>query len=316
MVITPTRNVQPGALLTELRPVVEDELKRHLRQAKEWLPYQYIPFGRGEDYEGAAGGRAWSPEQATISPEIAAAIAVNLLTEDNLPSYHFELATLYGRGGPWGEWVHRGTAEEARHSQAIRDYLLVSRACDPVTLERERMAHMSNGFGNSHPGDPLATLAYVSFQELATRVSHRNVSGAVDDFVGKQLFARIAADENLHMLFYRSMLGAALDLAPEQTMRAIVRVVTGFRMPGHDLPAFRRRAVQIALAGIYDLRQHLDRVLMPVLCHWNVWDRPLGPSGERAREALDLFLVDLDRQASRFEERRAAHLARRAAHSN
>ncbi len=111
---------------------------------------------------------------------MATALAVNLLTEDNLPSYHFEIAVLFGRDGAWGEWVHRWTAEEGRHGQAIRDYLLVTRACDPIALERERMVHMADGFVNIHGHDPIHSIAYVSFQELATRVSHRNVGRATE----------------------------------------------------------------------------------------------------------------------------------------
>jgi acyl-[acyl-carrier-protein] desaturase len=39
---------------------------------------------------------------------------VNLLTEDNLPSYHAVLAKIMGRDGAWGQWVGRWTAEENR----------------------------------------------------------------------------------------------------------------------------------------------------------------------------------------------------------
>jgi acyl-[acyl-carrier-protein] desaturase len=52
---------------------------------------------------------------------------------------------------------------------------------------------------------------------------------------------------------------------------------------------------------------------MPVLNHWRVWDRELGPDGEKARLELDAFLDEIDAAASRFEERRDARLARRAA---
>ena len=51
------------------------------------------------------------------SPPIAQiAFEVNLLTEDNLPSYHREIADAFGRDGAWGTWVHRWTAEEGRHA--------------------------------------------------------------------------------------------------------------------------------------------------------------------------------------------------------
>ena len=302
-----------AALLIELEQVVERELERHLKHAKEWFPHEYIPWDLGRNYAGVLDGEAWSREQSTVSPEVATALAVNLLTEDNLPSYHFEIAVLFGRQGAWGEWVHRWTAEEGRHGQAIRDYLLVTRACDPVELERERMVHMSDGFTNTNSGDAIASIAYVAFQELATRVSHRNVGKATGDPVGEALFSRIATDENLHMVFYRSLLAAALELDPDATMGAITEVVKTFQMPGYDLPGFGRKSLQIANAGIYDIRQHRDAVVLPVLRHWNIWDRSFGAAGEQARESLDAFLVDLDIAATRFEERREARLARKAA---
>lgn len=308
--MTVTEPLTDDALLTELEPVVEAELNRHLAQAKEWMPHQYVPWTEGRNYEGPLGGEAWSPSQSRVSPAVATALAVNLLTEDNLPSYHFEIAVLFGRDRAWGEWVHRWTAEEGRHGQAIRDYLLVTRACDPIALERERMVHMSDGFRNDNPGDAIASIAYVSFQELATRVSHRNVGKATGDPIGENLFARIAADENLHMVFYRRLLEASLELAPDRTMRAITEVVRTFQMPGYDLPGFGRKALQIAMAGIYDLRQHRDNVVLPVLRFWNVWEREFGAEGEKARMELDAVLTDVDIAASRFTERRDARMAR------
>ncbi len=57
---------------------------------------------------------------------------------------------------------------------------------------------------------------YVSFQELATRVSHRNTGKACDDPIADQLLQRVSADENLHMIFYRDVSAAGLDIAPNQ----------------------------------------------------------------------------------------------------
>ena len=177
--------------------------------------------------------------------------------------------------------MHRWTAEEGRHGIAIRDYLTVTRAVDPVALERARMDHMSAGYANVHGDEVLHSLAYVAFQELATRISHRNTGKATGDPVAEQLLARVAADENLHMVFYRNLLSAAFELAPTQAMRAVADVVADFQMPGADIEGFGRKAVAIALAGIYDLRQHRDEVLQPVLRQWDV----VGPyrPGRRGR---------------------------------
>ena len=302
------------ALLTELEPVVEKNLDRHLSLAKEWFPHEYVPWSEGRTFDGPLGGDAWSPEDSTL-PEVArTALIVNLLTEDNLPSYHHEIATLFGRDGAWGTWVHRWTAEEGRHGTAIRDYLTVTRAVDPVALERARMVHMSAGYQNVHDQEMLHSLAYVSFQELATRISHRNTGRATGDPTCEALLARVAADENLHMVFYRNLLGAAFELAPSQAMRAVADVLANFQMPGVGIDGFARKSVAIALAGIYDLRQHRDEVVMPVLRQWNLFDvTGLNADGEAARDQIAAHLDTLETQASRFEERRAARAARTAA---
>ncbi len=299
-------------LLTQLEPVVEKELNRHIAQAKNWYPHDYIPWDEGTNFA-HLGGDDWTPEQKRFSEAARTSLIINLLTEDNLPSYHHEIASIFGRDGAWGEWVGRWTAEEGRHGTAIRDYLVVTRAVDPVALEDARMTHMQEGFQAIHPGI-LAGLSYVSFQELATRVSHRNTGIATGDPIAEALLQRIALDENLHMIFYRNLLAAALEIAPDPTMVAIMQSVRDFAMPGHGIDGFQRKAVEIAVAGIYDLKQHRDEVLMPVLRKWRIFDRnDFGPEGESAREELAQILADMDTNVNRFEERRDALRARLAA---
>jgi acyl-[acyl-carrier-protein] desaturase len=301
-------------LLLQLEPVVEANLNRHLNQATEWFPHEYVPWSEGSDFDGVLGGEPWAPEQSKLSEVARTSLVVNLLTEDNLPSYHHEIATLFGRDGAWGTWVHRWTAEEGRHGIAIRDYLLATRAVDPVALERARMVHMSAGYANAHDDEALHSIAYVSFQELATRISHRNTGRYSGDPVCEQLLARVAQDENLHMVFYRNLLAGALEVAPNETMRAITDVVASFQMPGHGIENFGRKAAQMALAGIYDLRIHHNEVVMPVLRNLKVLDlEGLTGDGAQARDELAAFMAGLDAQATRFEERREANRQRVAA---
>jgi acyl-[acyl-carrier-protein] desaturase len=297
-------------LLRELEPTVETNLNRHLATAKEWFPHEYVPWSQGRDFDGVLGGQAWELEQSQLPDVARTSLIVNLLTEDNLPSYHHEIATTFGRDGAWGTWVHRWTAEEGRHGIAIRDYLLTTRAVDPIALERARMQHMQGGFSHDN-GGVLDSIAYVSFQELATRVAHRNTGRISGDPICDQLLAKVAADENLHMLFYRNLLTAAFDVAPNQTMRAVCDVVRDFQMPGHTIENFGRKSVQIAMAGIYDLRIHHDEVVAPILRQLRVFEREgLTGDGEKARQELSEFLTGLDAVASRFEAKREAAKAR------
>jgi acyl-[acyl-carrier-protein] desaturase len=301
-------------LITELEPVVAKELDRHLASAKEWMPHEFVPWSAGRDFDGPLGGEAWDPAQSRMTPTARTALVVNLLTEDNLPSYHREIYNSFGTDGAWGTWIGRWTAEEGRHGTAIRDYLLTTRSVDPVALERERVTHMTNGFTTTYELDMIHTVAYVSFQELATRISHRNTGRYTADPLCDQLLARIAADENLHMVFYRNLLKAALEIAPDQTIKAIWDVVETFQMPGSGIDRFARRSLEIAMAGIYDLRIHHDEVLAPVLKFWRIFElEGLSSEAEAARGKLAAFLQGLDVKAARFEEKRAAQQARKAA---
>jgi acyl-[acyl-carrier-protein] desaturase len=82
-------------------------------------------------------------------------------------------------------------------------------------------------------------------------------------------------------------------------------------MPGTDIPGFQRKAVEMAVAGIYDLRLHRDDVVAPVLRFWKLFDiEGLGAEGEQARLELDAFMDDLDKQAARFEDKRDTLKAR------
>lgn len=311
MSTTPITQTQ---MLLELEPVVEENLNRHIKVAKEWFPHEYVPWSDGRNFDGILGGDAWAVEDSKVSDVARSALIVNLLTEDNLPSYHHEIAVLFGRDAAWGDWVHRWTAEEGRHGIAIRDYLLTTRAVDPIQLERLRMDHMATGYVSLHSQDLVRSLAYVSFQELATRVSHRNTGKLTNDPVADQLLTRVAADENLHMIFYRNLLAAALEVSPNETMVAINDVVQTFQMPGSDIAGFQRKAVEMAIAGVYDIRQHRDEVVMPVLRFWKIFElEGLNAEGEKARSELADFMDGLEKQALKFEDKRDALQARMAA---
>lgn len=300
----------PRDLLTELEPAAERLLNRHLGMAQEWFPHDFIPYSLGRDFD----KEPWTPDQPRLTGVAQIAFEVNLLTEDNLPSYHREIHRMFGRGdGPWINWVNRWTAEEGRHAIVLRDYLVVTRNIDPYALERSRMNQLQMAYDHDDRGNVLRGIAYVAFQELATRISHRNTGRYSSDPVADRIMVRIAADENLHMVFYRDLLSEAIKIDPSAAVHAIADEVVGFQMPGAGMENFTRKAAQMAKAGIYDLRVHHDEVVWPLLNHWRVFDLDgLDPSAEMRRAELRAFLTDLDKQATRLEERRARTLGRDA----
>ncbi|MBE5430936.1 hypothetical protein E3G47_002524 [Mycobacteroides abscessus] len=306
-------------LLYELESVVEENVHRHLGVTKDWNPHDYVPWSEGKNYK-ALGGQDWDPEQSKLSEVAKIAMITNLLTEDNLPSYHREIAMNFTMDGPWGTWVNRWTAEENRHGIAIRDYLVVTRSVDPVELEKLRIAQMTIGFspGQNRQNIPFSeslfdSVVYVTFQELATRVSHRNTGKACAEPVADELLKRISTDENLHMIFYRNMVSAGLEIAPNQAVKAVHKVLDNFTMPGYTIPGFRRNAVTIATGGVYDPQSHLDEVVMPVLRKWRIFERDdITGEGEWYREDLARVVTDLKKTSADFEEVKAKYLERQA----
>ncbi|MBF9521565.1 acyl-ACP desaturase [Mycobacteroides chelonae] len=306
-------------LLHELEPVVEENVHRHLGVTKDWNPHDYVPWSEGKNYK-ALGGQDWDPEQSKLSEVAKVAMITNLLTEDNLPSYHREIAMNFTMDGPWGTWVNRWTAEENRHGIAIRDYLVVTRSVDPIELEKLRIAQMTSGFspGQNRQNIPFSeslfdSVVYVTFQELATRVSHRNTGKACAEPIADELLKRISTDENLHMIFYRNMVTAGLEIAPNQAVKAVHKVLDNFTMPGYTIPGFRRNAVTIATGGVYDPQSHLDEVVLPVLRKWRIFERDdINGEAEWYREDLARIVGDLRKTSEDFEEVKAKYLERQA----
>jgi acyl-[acyl-carrier-protein] desaturase len=265
-----------------------------------------VPYDEGRTF---ADGVAWTESDSALelTPAMRSALFVNLLTEDNLPYYFRDVERLFGATGAWGDWSRRWTAEEGRHSIVIRDFLTVTRALDPVELERGRMAQVSGGEAPA-PGGPHHALVYLTLQELATRISHRNTGVLVGDGTAYEIMSRVAADENLHYLFYRDAAAAALALDPSGMVIAIEEVVRNFAMPGTGIPNFEAHAAVIARAGIYDLNVHHDQILVPVILRqWKVQDLTgLTDEAEVARDSLLDRISRTGRIGARLAERRQA----------
>ena len=295
-------------LLFELAPTAERLLERHLGTAKEWHPHEYVPWSRGRDF---VPGEQWEETPATPPPAVRSALFVNLLTEDNLPYYFGTIDRVFGKDHPWREWVRRWTAEEMRHALVIRDYVIVTRSIDPIALERARMHQVSTGEVPEPPNVPEA-LVYVALQELATRIAHRNTGTVLEDPKGYDVLSRVAADENLHYLFYRDLCNAAIEVDPSAVVLGIAAQVPGFQMPGTGIPGFAQHARVIANAGIYDLGILLEHVLAPVLLgHWRLKSlEGLSPEAEVAREKVVRHLERLAKIVARQAARRAEAAAR------
>ncbi|MEO8862911.1 MAG: acyl-ACP desaturase, partial [Candidatus Saccharimonadales bacterium] len=145
---------------------------------------------------------------------------------------------------------------------------------------------------------------------LATRIAHFNTGKMLDaqgDQAGFNIMKRVAADENLHYLFYRDLGKTAIELNPSAMVLAIDRQVRKFEMPGTGIVDFGKHAKAIARAGIYDYEIHYNKILVPVLKKYWGLDKieGLSPEAEQAREGLlGEFMLRLSKAANRSLERK------------
>jgi acyl-[acyl-carrier-protein] desaturase len=291
--------VCPDAVAEHLTARLETALAAHLERAQQWYPHEYVPWSQARDFTELS----YDEAQSRLSPAVKASVQLNLLTEDNLPGYHGEIGRVLGLTDVWKTWLDRWTAEEGRHAIALRDYLTVTRAVNPTVLEDERMATVSGGF-SAGDKDGLRVIAYVSMQELATRVAHRGTGKLSDDPGLDRLLSRISTDENLHMVLYRDLFLAALEITPAAALKALKQEIVGFAMPGTGIPGFLRRAAVVARAGIYDLAIHRDQVLAPLLRFWDIFERELPADAEVERDEIALVMAEIDRRIAKQQSRR------------
>ena len=288
-------------LLAEIVPDVERLYNRHLDAPRLWYPHEQINWGQGEDF----GEHPWSESDYPLPEGVRSSIYVNLLTEDNLPYYTSTLLGHAPKGHPIRDWNHQWTMEENRHAMVMRDWVHISRCINPTLLEEGRRVQMTKA-EVPQPETFADLICYVSLQERATQIAHRNTGAHLpkDDKIGRNVLALVAGDETKHYLFYRDLALAGFAIDPSAMMIAAARQVSAFAMPGTGIPNFTRHAVRIAREGIYGLGQYLRDVLDPVLGLWDVGHLDnLSADAERARVelagVLDKITATVERMAQK-----------------
>jgi acyl-[acyl-carrier-protein] desaturase len=97
---------------------------------------------------------------------------------------------------------------------------------------------------------------------------------------------------------------ALLKVAPSLAIEGVYKALSNFEMPGTVIPGFLRRSIEIAKAGVYNLRIHHDRVLQPLLRDWNVAAlENLSTKAAEIQEKLMQLPQQIISRAERFEAR-------------
>jgi acyl-[acyl-carrier-protein] desaturase len=221
----------------------------------------------------------WDRCNPTLSPAVADIVESFCAVELYLPDYVCNAMSIWrpSRACTWfyANWGY----EESKHSLALGDWLLRSRA-----RTEEQMTDLDGrvfSFEWQVPHDnPVAMLAYAMVQELATGLCYRNLRHRLaesgDDPALDKLLGLLGVDEQAHHSFFLKAVQLFLRHDREGTLCQLHRVLHTFAMPAiYELADGRQRVEAIKALRIFDDRMYFDQVYAPVLAALDVSRREL-----------------------------------------
>ena len=261
----------PNALILELEPVVQQELRRHIDTEDLWYAHDYVPFEQGENFA-FLGGRDWDPSQVTLPKAVTDALEILLITKDNLAAYHREFVFSFVLEEKWGRWIGRWTAEEHLHAVALRNYLVVTREIDPAANEDVRVEHVMKGY-RADTYSQIERLVFMAFFEREHAVFCRNLEAQITEPMLKNMIGRIARDEERHEEFFANLVAHCLTYSRDETIEAIARRAAELGPVGGDIDAYADKVAHMAEAGIFGAEQ-LRQVIADRITAWGLADEP------------------------------------------
>ncbi len=289
------------SLMRELAPTVESLLPQLRSVESCWQPSDFLPDLQAEGWREEV--ESLRAEAAALSDDMLVVLVGNVVTEEALPSYQTALNRFDGmtdRTGvethAWARWSRGWTAEEKRHGDVSRGYLLLSGRVDVRSVEQTVQHLIREGFDTRADTDPYRGLSYAAFQEHATKTSWSQL-GAIVGRAGASRLHRIcgtiAADEARHERVYAGLLREVVRRDPAGALEALEDTLGhGITMParrmtdGHDRRLFSHFADVGQRLGVYtwlDYTANLEQ-LTASLGLASLGDIP--PEAERARDAL------------------------------
>jgi acyl-[acyl-carrier-protein] desaturase len=221
-------------VITGLEPYVAEHLPTLLKPVEEsWQPSDYLPdFGRPE---WAAHVQELRARAEGLSDELLVVLVGDMITEEALPTYQTWLNRLEGvtdvtgsSDSAWARWGRGWTAEENRHGDLLNKYLTLTGRVDMRAVEVTIQNLIARGFDPRTENDPYLGFIYTSFQERATKISHRNVATlalrAGEETLHK-ICGIIAGDEARHEKAYKLFMARIFEVDPAEAVRAFAAMM-------------------------------------------------------------------------------------------
>ena len=168
----------------------------------------------------------------------------------------------------------------------LRDFLMTTRAVDPVELERVRIEHMTLGYSRAVPARARHAGQVRPRRACASSLRHSARRSCARRAVARDHPRRIAQDDDLQAVFFRNLVSASLDATPIAGP-CHRRPIADFAIPVVELPGRGNSTALLAKAGIYDAELERSEVFPPLLEHGTCSVAPISaPMAQKARDEI------------------------------
>jgi len=285
---------------------------------KIWQPTDFLPNSQSDSFFDEI------KELRELSKDLPDDFWITLIgdtiTEEALPTYESWLMQMEGvvdESGEyiengWSKWIRHWTGEENRHGDVLNKFLYLSGRINMREVEVTTQHLINDGFDIGTAHDPYKNFVYTSFQELATYVSHNNVSAIAKKYGAKKLSRMckiIAGDEMRHHLAYSEFVRRIFEVDPSEMMLAVQHMFKlKIVMPAHFLresgeargtlfDAFSDAAQRI---GVYTAFDYID-IMRKLIEIWKL-DKVSGltAEAEKARDYIMKFPERMERISQRI----------------
>jgi acyl-[acyl-carrier-protein] desaturase len=302
-------------VIKSMEGFVAENLGTLLKPVEEsWQPTDFLPdLTRDDWYEQV---REFRQQARDLPDEVLVVLVGDMITEEALPTYQTWLNRLKGVGDPtgssdkaWARWSRGWTAEENRHGDLLNKYLYLTGRVDMRSIETTIHHLINNGFDPRTEDDPYLGFVYTSFQEYATKVSHRNV-GVLAKRAGEdrlhKICGLIAGDEARHEKAYKLFMSKIFEIDPAGAVLAFAKMMRAkIAMPamlmddGKTKDLYAKFSLVAQKAGVYTTKDYAE-IIAALVHEWQI--EGLGSLSDAAAKAQD-YLCGLAARYHKLAER-------------
>ena len=272
-------------VIKSIEDFVGEQMGTLLKPVSEsWQPSDFLPNTTSPDFPErltAFRGRAKS-----LPDSLLVVLVGDMITEEALPTYQTWLNRLRGitdetgvSENPWAQWSRGWTAEENRHGDLLNRYLFLTGRVDMRAIETTIHYLIREGFDPQTENDPYLGFIYTSFQERATKISHRNVATLAQKAGEETLHTicgMIAGDEARHEAAYKLFMSKIFEVDPEGAVQSFATMMKRkITMPavamhdGTDRQLFMKFSKIAQRIGVYTVQDYAD-IIHDLVNHWKI----------------------------------------------